>query len=138
VAISNHRIISIDDATVTFTYKDRNDDNKRKFMSLKADEFIRRFLLHVLPQRLVKSAISGFCSTKDKQKNIELIRKLVDAVAAFTEKAEETVQQIMLRLTGVDITLCPHCRKGRMIPVVKIPRTRILNIDFKGAVMNSS
>jgi len=113
VAISNHRIISIDDATVTFTYKDRNDGNKTKFTTLKADD-------------------------RDKQKNIELIRKLVDAVTVFTEKVEETVQQIMLRLTGVDITLCPHCGKGRMIPVVKIPKTGVLNIDFIGTVMDSS
>ena len=137
VAISNHRIISIDDGKVTFSYKDRNDGNKTKFMTLKADEFIRRFLLHVLPQRFVKIRYFGFLFHRDKQKNIELIRKLVDAVTVFTEKVEETVQQIMLRLTGVDITLCSHCGKGRMIPVVKIPKTEVLNIDFKGAVMGS-
>lgn len=107
-------------------------------MTLKADEFIRRFLLHVLPQRFVKIRYFGFMFHRDKQKNIELIRKLMDAVTVFTEKVEETVQQIMLRLTGVDITLCPHCGKGRMIPVVKIPRAVVLNIDFKGAVMDSS
>jgi predicted Zn-ribbon and HTH transcriptional regulator len=138
VAISNHRIISIDDGKVMFSYKDRNDGGQAKFMTLKADEFIRRFVLHVLPQRFVKIRYFGFMFHRDKQKNIELIRKLVDAVAVFTEKVEETVQQIMLRLTGVDITLCPHCGKGRMIPVVKIPRTGVLNIDFKEAIMDSS
>ena len=107
-------------------------------MTLNADEFIRRFLLHVLPHRFVKIRYFGFMFHRDKQKNIELIRKLMDAVAAFTEKVEETVQQMMLRLTGVDIALCPHCGKGRMIPVIKIPRTVVLNIDFKGAVMGSS
>jgi predicted Zn-ribbon and HTH transcriptional regulator len=138
VAISNHRIISIDDGKVTFSYKDRNDGNKTKFMTLKADEFIRRFLLHVLPQRFVKMRYFGFMFHRDKQKNIELIRKLVDAVTVFTEKVEETVQQIMLRLTGVDITLCPNCGKGRMIPVVKIGRTGVVNIDFTGTLMDSS
>ena len=137
VAISNHRIISIDDGKVTFSYKDRNDGNTTKFMTLKADEFIRRFLLHVLPQRFVKMRYFGFMFHRDKQKNIELIRKLVDAVTVFTEKVEETVQQIMLRLTGVDITLCPHCGKGRMIPVVKIGRTGVVNIDFTGTLMDS-
>ena len=91
-------------------------------MTLKADEFIRRFLLHILPQRFVKIRYFGFLFNRDRLKNIELIRKLTAAVAIFTEKVEETVQQIMLRITGVDITLCPHCGKGRMIPVVKIPR----------------
>jgi len=122
VAISNHRIVSIDDGRITFSYKDRNDDSKTKLMTLKADEFIRRFLLHILPQRFVKIRYFGFLFNRDRLKNIELIRKLTAAVAIFTEKVEETVQQIMLRITGVDITLCPHCGKGRMIPVVKIPR----------------
>ena len=122
VAISNHRIVSIDDGRITFSYKDRSDDSKTKLITLKADEFIRRFLLHILPQRFVKIRYFGFLFNRDRLKNIELIRKLTAAVAIFTEKVEETVQQIMLRITGVDITLCPHCGKGRMIPVVKIPR----------------
>jgi predicted Zn-ribbon and HTH transcriptional regulator len=138
VAISNHRIVSIDDATVTFTYKDRNDDNKAKRMKLKADEFIRRFLLHVLPQGFVKIRYFGFMFHRDKQKNIELIRRLVGAVTVLTEKVEETVNQVMLRVTGIDISLCPQCGKGRMIPVVKIPRAWYLNIGFNVAVMNSS
>lgn len=138
VAISNHRIVSIDDATVTFTYKDRNDDNKAKRMKLKADEFIRRFLLHVLPQGFVKIRYFGFMFHRDKQQNIELIRKLLGAVTVLTKKGEETVKQIMLRVTGIDISLCPKCGKGRMIPVVKIPRAWYLNIGFNVAVMNSS
>jgi hypothetical protein len=138
VAISNHRIVSIDDATVTFTYKDRNDDNKAKRMKLKADEFIRRFLLHVLPQGFVKIRYFGFMFHRDKQQNIELIRKLLGAFTVLTKKGEETVKQIMLRVTGIDISLCPKCGKGRMIPVVKIPRAWYLNIGFNVAVMNSS
>ena len=138
VALSNHRIVSIDDATVTFTYKDRNDDNKAKRMKLKADEFIRRFLLHVLPQGFVKIRYFGFMFHRDKQQNIELIRKLLGAVTVLTEKVTETIQQIMLRVTGIDISLCPKCGKGHMIPVVKIPRAWYLNIGFNVAVMNSS
>ncbi|HBF43453.1 MAG TPA: hypothetical protein DDW42_07475 [Desulfobacteraceae bacterium] len=96
VAISNHRILSIDDGKVTFSYKDRNDDNKTKLMTLKANEFIRRFLLHVLPQRFVKIRYFGFMFHRERQINIELIRKLMDVVAGFTEKVNETIQQIML------------------------------------------
>ncbi|MEA3360203.1 MAG: IS91 family transposase, partial [Thermodesulfobacteriota bacterium] len=132
VAISNHRIISIDDGKVIFSYKDRNDGNKRKFMTLKADEFIRRFLLHVLPQRFVKIRYFGFMFHRDKQKNIELIRKLLGTLTVLTEKVEETVKQIMLRVTGIDISVCPKCGKGRMIPVVRIPMAWYLNIDLKG------
>jgi hypothetical protein len=137
VAISNHRIVSIDDGRITFSYKDRFDGNKRKLMSLKANEFIRRFLLHVLPQGFVKIRYFGFMFHRDKQKNIELIRRLVGAVTVLTEKGKETIQQIMLRVTGIDISLCPHCGKGRMVPVVKIPRSWYLNIGFNGAVIGS-
>ncbi len=131
-------ILSIGNRKVTFSYKDRNDDNKKKLMSLKADEFIRRFLLHVLPRRFVKIRYFGFMFHRDKQKNIEIIRKLVDATTVFTEKVDETVQKIMLRLTGVDITLCPHCGKGRMVPVGKIPRTEVLNIGSIKTVWDST
>ncbi len=127
VAISNHRILAVSDAMVTFSYKDRKDNNNTKPMTLKAREFIRRFLLHVLPQRFVKIRYFGFMFHRDKQSNIELIRKLVNAVTVFTEKLNETVQQIMLRLTGVDISICPKCGNGHMIDVMKIHRVSVLD-----------
>jgi len=112
--------------------------NKTKLMTLNAGEFIRRFLLHVLPQRFVKIRYFGFMFHRNKQQNIELIRKLLGAVTVLTEKVEETVQQIILRVTGIEINVCPKCGKGCMIPVVKIPRAWYLNIDLKRAVMDSS
>lgn len=138
VAISNHRILSIDDGKITFAYKDRNDHNKTKSMTLKADEFIRRFLLHVLPNRFMKIRYFGFMFHRERQNNIQLIRQFIDPDGQYDEKTEETVQEIMLRLTGVDITLCPHCQKGRMIPVANIPKASPVNIDLIGAVMHSA
>jgi len=137
VAISNHRILSIDDGKITFAYKDRNDHNKTKSMTLKADEFIRRFLLHVLPNRFMKIRYFGFMFHRERRKNIELIRQFIDPDRQYDEKTEETVQEIMLRLTGVDITLCPHCQKGRMIPVAHIAKVAPLNMDSVGAEMKS-
>ena len=137
VAISNHRLLSIDDGKITFAYKDRKDHNKTKSMILKADEFIRRFLLHVLPNRFMKIRYFGFMFHRERRKNIELIRQFIDPDGQYNEKTEETVQEIMLRLIGVDITLCPHCQKGRMIPVTNIPKTAPVNINSVGAEMNS-
>jgi predicted Zn-ribbon and HTH transcriptional regulator len=137
VAISNHRILSIDDGKITFAYKDRKDHNKTKRMTLKADEFIRRFLLHVLPNRFMKIRYFGFMFHRERHKNIELIRQFIDPDGQYNEKTEETVQEIMLRLTGVDITLCPHCQKGRMIPVAHIAKVAPLNMDSVGAEMKS-
>jgi predicted Zn-ribbon and HTH transcriptional regulator len=122
VAISNNRILSIDNGKVAFTYRDRQDTNKIKPMSLAADEFIRRFLLHVLPAGFMKIRYFGFLAHKNKKQAVALIRKLIDPDMTFLEKIKETVSEMMLRLTGTDITCCPKCKKGKMIIVKELPR----------------
>ena len=121
VAISNHRIVAIDNDRVTFTYRDRQNDNQLKTMSLGAHEFIRRFLLHVLPDGLTKIRYFGFLSHKNKNKDIPRIRQLIDPKAELPEKSKETIFEMMLRLTDIDITLCPKCRKGKMLRIRKLP-----------------
>ena len=121
VAISNNRIICIDNGRVTFTYRDRQRDNEIKIMTLDADEFIRRFLLHVLPKGLIKIRYFGFLAHTNKKKDIPLIRKLIDPDAILPEKIQETISEMMLRLTGIDITCCPACNKGKMIQIRKLP-----------------
>jgi hypothetical protein len=122
VAISNNRIISMDNGKVTFTYRDRQNDNEIKKMTLDADEFIRRFLLHVLPKGLIKIRYFGFLSHTNKKKDIPLIRKLIDPNATLPEKIQETISEMMLRLTGIDISCCPKCKKGKMIRIRKLPK----------------
>ena len=121
IAISNNRIVSIDDGRVTFTYKDRQNDNEIKKMTLDADEFIRRFLLHVLPKGLIKIRYFGFLAHTNKKKDIALIRKLIDPGATLPEKIQESISEMMLRLTGIDINCCPVCKKGKMIRIRKLP-----------------
>jgi len=121
VAISNNRIISIDNGRVTFTYKDRQREDEIKKMTLDADEFIRRFLLHVLPKGLIKIRYFGFLAHTNKKKDIPLIRKLIDADATLPEKIDESISEMMLRLTGIDISCCPVCKKGKMIRIRKLP-----------------
>jgi hypothetical protein len=121
VAISNNRIISIDNGRVTFTYKNRLKDNEIKKMTLDANEFIRRFLLHVLPKGLMKIRYFGFLAHTNKKEQIPLIRKLIDPEATSPEKIIESVNEMMLRLTGIDITCCPQCKKGKMIRIRKLP-----------------
>ena len=120
IAISNNRIKSIDNGNVTFTYRDRADNNQLKEMRLSADEFIRRFLLHVLPEGFMKIRYFGFLSNKNKRQAILLIRALIGSDMALPEKHKETVAEMLLRLTGEDITCCPECKKGRMIVVKKL------------------
>ncbi len=121
IAISNNRIVSIDDGRVTFTYKDRQNDNEIKKMTLDANEFIRRFLLHVLPKGLIKIRYFGFLAHTNKKKDIALIRKLIDPGATLPEKINESISEMMLRLTGIDINCCPVCKKGKMIRIKKLP-----------------
>lgn len=77
-AISNERIISMDDDHVTFKWRDYADNNKPKTMQLTAHEFIRRYLSHILPDGFMRVRYFGFLANSCKQKNIELIRSLLD------------------------------------------------------------
>jgi hypothetical protein len=110
VAISNNRILAIDNGKVTFTYRDRQDNNEIKTMSLDADEFIRRFLLHILPYGFMKIRYFGFLAHINKKQAVALIRKLIDPDMKVPEKIKETIFEMMLRLTGKDITCCPKCQ----------------------------
>lgn len=121
IAISNHRIISINNDKVTFTYRDRKNNNEIREMTLPALEFIRRFLLHVLPFRFMKIRYYGFLANICKGKSIILIRRLIGKDMETKLFIEETLQEKVLRITGKDITLCPHCKVGRMIHMEPLP-----------------
>ncbi len=121
VAISNNRIKSIDNGQVSFEYKDRTDNDTIKMMTVPANEFIRRFLLHVLPYKFMKIRYFGFLSHRNKKQAIKLIRKFIDPDAVLPKKMEETVFEMMLRLTGQDITCCPKCKKGKMVIIKELP-----------------
>ena len=122
VAISNNRIISVDNNKVVFTYRDRKRENQIRTMSLPADEFIRRFLLHVLPKGFMKIRYFGFLANTNKKNTIPLLRTLINSKAQLPEKIDETIEEMMLRLTGTDITCCPECGKGKMRTVKKLPK----------------
>ena len=121
VAMTNNRIISIEGGRVTFSYCDRSDDNKIKELSVTAEEFIRRFLLHILPGGFMKIRYYGFLAHANKKKSIPLLRQLINPDAEIVEKLTETVEEMMLRLTGVDLSLCPECGKGNMVHIEDLP-----------------
>ena len=109
VAISNNRIINCYDGMVTFSYRDYSDDNKQKVMTLSADEFIRRFLMHVLPPGFRKIRHFGLFASRDKGKRVKLCKKLTNT--KFIAR-HETPQQRLERIFGKDYNLCPHCKRG--------------------------
>jgi len=122
IAISNSRIVSETDGKVTFKYKDRKDENKEKELEIDAVEFVRRYLLHVLPKRFVKIRYFGFLFHRTKKEKIEIIRKLIGQDTQTPETKKETIREMMLRLTGEDITLCPKCKRGRLKTALEFPR----------------
>ena len=117
VAISNYRIIKLENDKVTFRYKDYNDNDKTKYMTLKVFEFIRRFLLHVLPNKFVRIRYYGLLSNRYRKTNLNRCRLLlkVSPVNYDNSNKEESWQEIYLRLTGKDIRLCPECGQGKMV-----------------------
>lgn len=123
VAITNNRILSVEDGIVIFNYRDRSDDNKVKELSIKAEEFIRRFLLHILPNGFMKIRYFGFLAHTNKRVCIPLLRQLINPDAKLAKKLIESVQEMMLRLTNIDIFLCPACNKGTMVYSEKLPKS---------------
>ncbi|MHB8280903.1 MAG: IS91 family transposase [Candidatus Humimicrobiaceae bacterium] len=129
IAISNERIKSTRDGMVTFTYRDRKDGNRKKEATLSADEFIRRFLLHVLPSSYTRIRHFGFVSNRNRKENIACIRKLLGMPSNSTEAMDKSVEELMLELTGADISKCPRCKVGNMAISYQIPRFT-LSIDI--------
>ena len=121
VAISNNRIKSIDKGQICFAYRDRGDNNASKTMTVSAHEFIRRFLLHVLPEKFFKIRYFGFLSHRNKKQTIKLIRGLIDPNATLPQKIKESGLEMMLRLTGQDLLCCPNCKKGRLSIIKALP-----------------
>lgn len=121
VAISNHRLLSIENSQVTLTYRDRRDGDKVKQMCIEAQEFIRRFLLHVLPHGFMRIRHFGFMANRVKQQNVERIRNLLGRDDSPPERADASALALLKRLTGVDLVICPFCKKGTMVLLREIP-----------------
>jgi hypothetical protein len=127
IAISNHRLIKLEDDKVTFRWRDYADSNKSKIMTLDAHEFIRRFLLHVLPGQFVKIRHYGLLGNRCRKQKIERARQLLSVNAAEQKQPEEqaeTWQERLLRLTGFDVARCPNCGERTMKTVETIPSAR--------------
>lgn len=118
IAISNHRIISLEKGMVTFTYKDYKDHSKQKMMTLTAVEFIRRFLMHILPTGFVKIRHYGLLCNRYRKEHLRLCRKLI-GVSYF-------LYNLLLEDNITHLHTCPSCQKSHMIfnRVIKVARMR--------------
>ena len=122
VALSNDRILSAHSREVTFSYRDRKNHDRKKTMTLDAHEFIRRFLLHVIPKGFVRVRHSGVLANRSKSL-LSKCRQLLDLNPAVPKLAQKSAHQLMLELTGIDITRCPLCQKGTLV-LLPVPAPR--------------
>jgi len=111
-AISNHWIVAVDEETISFSYRDRKDAGQKKLMTLGGEEFLRRFLLHVLPPGVMRTRHFGFLANRSKATQLQRCRKAMNApppepVApspGFSEWVEKNRR-------------CPRCGVGTLVPV---------------------
>ena len=120
VALSNERILSVQNGQVTLSYRDRKDGDKKKTVSLDAQEFIRRFLLHVIPKGFVRVRHFGFLANRSKGL-LAKCRQVLDLNPALPKLPSKSVHELMLQLTGIDITRCPLCQKGTLVFFANLP-----------------
>jgi len=116
VAISNERLIRLEDGRVTFRWKDYRAGNKQKLMTLDAGEFIRRYLLHVLPRGFVRIRHFGWLANTHREQKLALCRKLlgVDQPEQQQEASAEALETSSASLISASFTICPACGQGRM------------------------
>ena len=112
VAISNNRLISINDGQVTFRWRDYSDGNKQKIMTLTAEEFIRRFLMHILPSGFRKIRHYGLFASRNKGTRLVLCKRLTGT--RFTISRRESTLERLIRIFGADFNLCPRCHSGHL------------------------
>jgi len=128
VAISNQRILDIENGQVKFTWRDYRDNNQQKTMPLTADEFIGRFLLHVLPRGFHRIRYYGFLGNPHRKEKLERCRQLLGMASPKESSAEPAPQEDYRdryeTLTGRSLRECPVCHRGRMIAVKALPQVR--------------
>ena len=123
VAISNNRLLSMQQGTVSFRWKDYRDNDQCKTMTLDGPEFIRRFLLHVLPCGFQRIRHYGFLANHVRQAKLALCRKLLEAPApsVSTPQDRPDYRDVYQTLTGTSLRDCPICHKGQMVQIMKLP-----------------
>ena len=120
VAISNHRITEFDAGRVTFTLKDYKNDGTKKYMTLDAVEFLRRFLIHVLPKSFVRIRHYGLSAGRNVHTKLAAARELLDPQPAkLTHSVPLPPEpcpwwERFRQLTGIDLMACPSCANGRL------------------------
>ena len=120
VAISNNRIVAFENGYVVFKWKDYRDNNKEKYMTVTAEEFIRRFLMHVLPCKFVKIRHYGILSNRNRITKLKKCKRILKvSMSKIEAKVKLSITELLFKLTGLDINKCPCC-SGKMVTKRKL------------------
>jgi len=123
IAISNYRLLKLSDGQITFSYRDRKAGDLKRVMSLPVKEFLSRFSQHILPRSFVKIRHYGIFSSRIKKEKLVLVRTALNQPQQ--QKQEKlTLEEVILKTTGKDITVCPCCKEGMMRVIKIIPPAR--------------
>jgi len=123
VAISNHRLVDIAEDRVRFTWRDYRDHDRQKTMTLEAAEFLRRFLLHVLPTGFHRIRHYGWLGNRHRAEKLARCRHLLGMLASVLPASPRPrdYRDVVEALTGVSLRGCPVCQHGQMVRVATLP-----------------
>ena len=119
IAITNARVLAVDDEGVLIRYKDYRDGDRSKTMHLSGEEFVRRYLLHILPKGLMRIRHFGYLANRCRQTKLDQIRSALEITEEIPADKEGTSD------TGKSDYPCKQCRRGRLYLVGEILPTRI-------------
>ena len=122
---ANNRLLDIAEDKVTFRYKDYRHDAQQKTMIVEAEEFIRRFLLHVLPEGFQRIRYYGFLANRYREEKLARCRQLLDMPAPEPPALEgpKDYRERYQELIGPSFGECPACHQGRMLVIEILPRS---------------
>jgi Putative transposase len=123
VAIANHRRLDGRDGWVRFASRNRRQGNRTQTMTRTADEFIRRFLWHVLPSGFMRLRHDGFLANRHKARSLRRCRELLGQPSTPPPRSPKSVGQWMQEVTGIDLTQCPPCGAS---PLMRLPLAPLL------------
>jgi hypothetical protein len=142
VALSNNRILSLEESAdgplVTFSYRDRKNGDCIRTMSLQVNEFIRRFLLHVLPNGFMRIRHFGFLANRSRRHKLNRCRELLGLEQQPSPAARKSARQLMMKVTGLDPAICPACRLGSLVIIAQLPAIDARSCSQRAPPLDSS
>jgi hypothetical protein len=121
VALSNDRLLALVDGRVRFRWRGYADGDRVKLMELDVDEFLRRFLLHIVPEGFVRIRHFGLLANRRRAAHRARCRALLAQPPLPPPDPPESVRALMLRGAGIDVDLCPVCHLGVLRRVEHLP-----------------